>query len=106
MLHRRTPRMDSTRTRQTLALACALCLGVGGFVAGRFAHPDPAQAEPAPAVTAENPAAAARGLPSFSPIVAAAAPAVVHVRTVSVVDASDTQGNGMFGDDDDNNNPF
>jgi serine protease Do len=86
--------MDSTRTRRALASVFAVCLGVGGFAAGRLWHSDPAQAAPEPAAALEGaaPALAARGLPSFSPIVAAAAPAVVHVRTVSVVDAADGQG--------------
>jgi serine protease Do len=96
--------MDSTRTRRALAAVFAVCLGAGGFAAGRFAHTDPAQAAPAQAAAPEAAGSVpgARGLPSFSSIVSAAAPAVVHVRTVAVVDAADVPGipPGLFGDDD------
>ncbi len=95
--------MDSTRTRRALVSVFAGALAAGGFAAGRLSHPDPAHAAAEPATASESAAAApaGRGLPSFSPIVAAAAPAVVHVRTVAVVDAADVQGMppGMFGDD-------
>jgi len=107
--------MDSTKTRRLLAGAFAASLGVGGFAAGRLSHTEPAHAAP---VTTTAPAeaggaVAARGLPSFSGLVSAAAPAVVHVRTVSVVNAADGSGfpPGAFGDGDDDgpfgpNGPF
>jgi serine protease Do len=94
--------VHSIRIRRVLGGAFAACLGVGGFAAGRLSHTEPAQAAPA---TASTPAdaggpAVAPGLPSFSGIVSAAAPAVVHVRTVSVVNAADGFGlpPGLFGD--------
>jgi serine protease Do len=109
--------MGSTRMRWTAAGALAACVGVGGFAAGRFTHPGQAQAAPAvvetPSAGATDHAAAAghagvAGLPSFASIVADAAPAVVHVRTVSVVNAADTRSDGS--DDDDGvfgpNGPF
>ena len=94
--------MDSPRTRRVLASVFTVALGAGGFVAGRLSHPDPAQAAQEPTTAPEISAPAARGLPSFSPIVSAAAPAVVHVRTVSVVDAADGPGlpPGLFGGED------
>jgi serine protease Do len=96
--------MGSTRMRWATAGALAACVGAGGFAAGRLTHVEQAnagQAETAPAA-AEVPRAAptehasAAGLPSFAGIVSDAAPAVVHVRTVSVVNAADVPD----GDDD------
>jgi serine protease Do len=71
----------------------ALGLAAGGFAAGRFSHSDVAQAAPAES----TPSAPAARPPSFADIVATAAPAVVHVRTVGVVDAAEN-GPGAFGD--------
>jgi serine protease Do len=93
--------MGSTRMRWATAGVLAACVGAGGFAAGRLTHAEPAQAAP---VTTDAPRqvpadhAAAAGLPSFANIVADAAPAVVHVRTVSVVNAADTPDGS--GDDD------
>src|SRR5262249_23693768 len=74
---------------------------------GRLTHPEQAQAAPFAVETPHaaagdaTAAPAARGLPSFSGIVASAAPAVVHVRTVSVVNAADGGSPpDAFGDDD------
>src|SRR5262245_2806832 len=102
MTNRRTPFMDLHRTNQVLAGALAACLGAGGFAAGRLLHTEAAQAAPPAAPAPEHPAdsTAARGLPSFAGIVSSAAPAVVHIRTVSVVNASDDDGPDMFGGDD------
>ena len=105
--------MGSTRMRWATAGALAACVGAGGFAAGRLTHVEQAnaeQAETAPAAadvphTAPTEHAAAAGLPSFAGIVSDAAPAVVHVRTVSVVNAADVPD----GDDDGSpgqNGPF
>ena len=87
--------MDTTRPRRVLAGTLALGLAAGSFVAGRLTHTDPAQASPTDPVPAAAPATRP---PSFADIVAAAAPAVVHVRTVGIVDAAEG-GPGAFGDD-------
>jgi serine protease Do len=94
--------MGSTRMRWMTAGALAACVGAGGFAAGRITHPAQAQAAPAVVDTPREGTtdhAVAAGLPSFAGIVADAAPAVVHVRTVSVVNAADTGPDGS-GDDD------
>src|SRR5262249_56871254 len=100
--------MGSTRMRWTAAGALAACVGVGGFAAGRFTHPGQAQAAPAvvetPSAGATDHAAAAghagvAGLPSFASIVSDAPPAVVHLPTVSVVNAADTPPAGSDDDD-------
>src|SRR5262245_12342732 len=103
--------MGSTRMTWTAVGALAACVGVGGFAAGRFTHTEQAQAAPAVVETPREGAtthAGAAGLPSFASIVADAEPAVVHVRTVSVVNAADTSSDGS-GDDDGalgQNSPF
>jgi serine protease Do len=100
--------MDSVRTRRLLASALALSLGGAGFAVGRFSHATPSQAPvaaAAPVSAPAPPAPAASGLPSFAGIVSAAAPAVVHVRTIATVNAADVSGlppglpPGLFGDD-------
>ncbi len=98
--------MDSTSTQRLLAGALAAGLGAGGFAAGRLVPADPAHATP-PAVKTSDAGAGTRGaghgLPSFADVVAAAAPAVVHVRTVAIVDTAGGAFGGLpegFGDDD------
>jgi serine protease Do len=97
--------MDSTTRHRVLAGAVAACLYAGGFAAGRFVHEEPAHAA-SPVQTTATPEASeahpgARGLPSFAGIVASAAPAVVHVGTVSVANtADDDSGSGDPSDDD------
>jgi serine protease Do len=105
--------MRSTRMRWATAGALAVCVGAGGFAAGRLTHVEQAHAEQAQTAPAAGDAprvapvehAPAAGLPSFASIVSDAAPAVVHVRTVSVVhtaDAQDGDDDGPFGQ----NGPF
>ena len=94
--------MDSTTKHRVLAGALAAGLYAGGFVAGRFLHEEPAHAAN-PVQTTATPEAhpGARGLPSFAGIVASAAPAVVHVGTVSVANTADEDsGSGDPSDDD------
>src|SRR5262249_2264449 len=79
-------------------------LSAGGFAAGRFVHEESAHAAapvPTAAITdAPEAQAGARGLPSFAGIVASAAPAVVHVGTVSGANTADEdQGSGDQADD-------
>ena len=96
--------MDPTTRNRVLAGTLAVCLGGGGFgfIAGRLVHDEPAHAAPPAAASPEEPAAPtkARGLPSFAGIVESAAPAVVHVGTVSVANAADE------GDSDDDGSPL
>ncbi len=96
--------MDPNTRNRMLAGGLAICLGGGGFgfAAGRLLHEEPAHAaQSAPAAAPEEPRAPtkARGLPSFAGIVESAAPAVVHVGTVSVANAADE------GDSDDDDGP-
>ena len=100
--------MDSITKHRVLAGAVAACLYAGGFAAGRLVHDEPAHAAtPVPTTAAPEASEAhpgARGLPSFAGIVASAAPAVVHVGTVSVANTADEdQGSG---DPSDGDNPF
>jgi serine protease Do len=97
--------MDPTTKHRVLAGVLAAGLYAGGFAAGRFLHEGPAHAASPVQTTATTEApeahADARGLPSFAGIVASAAPAVVHVGTVSVANtADDDQGSGDPSGDD------
>ena len=97
--------MDSITKHRVLAGAVAACLYAGGFAAGRLVHDEPAHAAtPVPTTAAPEASEAhpgARGLPSFAGIVASAAPAVVHVGTVSVANTADEDsGSGDPSDDD------
>ncbi len=53
----------------------------------------------APLARGAEPASTAKGLPSFASVVEAAAPAVVHVKVVSTVNARAEWGDSPFGDD-------
>jgi serine protease Do len=81
--------------RQMLATALVVSLVGGGFVLGRATHarrsPTVIAAEARAATPDPLPAAARPGgqaLPSFAPLAAAASPAVVHIKVVSVVKAA------------------
>ncbi len=82
--------MDPSMNRRLLAATLAGTLAAGGFAAGQLTQTDPAQAAaPAVAPARQAPDAPAAPQPrSFADIVATAAPAVVHVRTVGMVDAA------------------
>jgi serine protease Do len=84
--------MHSSRNRIALAVALASALSLAGFTAGRATRAEPTSAPPAPAATQPNGAL----LPSFAPLVKNAAPAVVHVKVTSVVNA---EAASPFGDD-------
>ena len=80
--------------RNTLAVALAGGLGMGGFTIGRATRGEaPASVLAPPAASAEVVADRPQALPrSFAPLVKDVAPAVVHVKVVSVVKAADGLG--------------
>src|SRR5262245_23745259 len=79
--------MNAGHVKRTFATALALSLVGGGFVLGRTTRTTNVLAadEPAGAAAPEPPPVAGRGGPhSFAPLAAAASPAVVHIKVVSM----------------------
>jgi serine protease Do len=85
--------MNVGMKRAAVATSVALSMAVGGFALGRVAQPGSAlAAAPAPEVAQAPPALQPPGQDrpaSFAPVVASAAPAVVHIKVVSVVNAAE-----------------
>jgi serine protease Do len=82
--------MDTRFTRAAFTFGLALAIGAGCYAADRMAGHAEATSPP-PAVAERGPA----GLPrSFAPLVAEVAPAVVHIKVVSVQPAAN-MGGGM-----------
>ena len=87
--------------KQTLATALTLSLVGGGFALGRATRAVPSSAAStiaAPEPPAAVPDAAAQTPRSFAPLAAEASPAVVHIKVVSVVKATEQ---GLPFDDED-----